>query len=211
MGSETMSYWVEIMDDLVPAGSSPLQWDGPMEALHKQISFMLLMSSILLALVIGNFSQISYLILIFLFIILTMQITVWSAFKRKSMNALVPAMFNLLLTVVLFSLISIYFLALGISLGDLFYILIGIVTLFTTMNAWRRLGVLRDPVYQAWYNGNKIDLTSMSLNSETVVSCVHCESILAIEISKFTMNLECPTCNKSLVLDETKLQLMEEE
>ena len=42
MGSETMSYWVEIMDDLVPAGSSPLQWDGPMEALHKQISFMLL-------------------------------------------------------------------------------------------------------------------------------------------------------------------------
>ena len=54
MGSETMSYWVEIMDDLVPAGSSPLQWDGPMEALHKQISFMLLMSSILLALEIGR-------------------------------------------------------------------------------------------------------------------------------------------------------------
>ena len=51
----------------------------------------------------------------------------------------------------------------------------------------------------------------MSLNSETVVSCIHCESILAIEISKFTMNLECPTCNKSLVLDETKLELMEEE
>ena len=47
MGSETMSYWVEIMDDLVPAGSSPLQWDGPMEALHKQISFMLLMLSLI--------------------------------------------------------------------------------------------------------------------------------------------------------------------
>ena len=51
------------MDELIPAGSTPLDWDGPMEGLHKQISFMLLMSSILLALVIGNFSQISYLIL----------------------------------------------------------------------------------------------------------------------------------------------------
>ena len=211
MGSETMRCWVKIMDDLVPAGSSPLHWDGPMEGLHKQISFMLLMSSILLALVIGNFSQISYLILIFLFIVLTMQITVWSAFKRKSKNALIPAMFNLLLTVVLFSLISIYFISLGISVGDLFYLLIGIVTLFTTMSAWRRLGVLRDPVYKAWYNGYKIDLNLMSLSTETVVSCVHCESILAIEMSKFTINLECPTCNKPLVLDDTRMELIEEE
>jgi len=211
MGSESMSFWVKIMDELIPAGSSPLDWDGPMEGLHKQISFMLLMSSILLALVVGNFSQISYLILVFLFVVLTMQITVWSAFKRKSKGALIPAMFNLLLSVVLFSLVSIYFISIGISMGDLFYLLIGIVTLFTTMSAWRRLGVLRDPVYQAWYKGYKIDLDLMSLSTETVVSCINCDSILAIEISKFTIDLECPTCNKPLVSDETRFELMEEE
>ena len=96
-------------------------------------------------------------------------------------------------------------------MGDLFYLLIGIVTLFTTMSAWRRLGVLRDPVYQAWYNGYKIDLDLMSLSTETVVSCINCESILAIEISKFSINLECPTCKKPLVSEETRIELMEEE
>ena len=199
------------MDELIPAGSSPQQWDSPMESIHKQIAFMLLMSSILFAMVLGNFGQLSYLILVFLFVMLTMQIMVWSAFKRKSKNALMPAMLNLLLSVVLFSLVSIYFISLGISMGDMLYLLIGVITLFTTTTSWKRLGVLRDPVYQAWYNGYKIDLDAMSFRSETVASCYNCESILAIEIEKFTLDLLCPTCNLPLLSDKTKLELFEEE
>ena len=103
------------MDDLVPAGSTPDQWDGPMEGIHKQISFMLLMTSILFAMIVGNFSQLSYFIMIFLFVMLTIQIIVWSSFKRKSKNALMPAMLNLLFSIVLFSLVSIYFISFGIQ------------------------------------------------------------------------------------------------
>ena len=199
-----------MMEDLVPAGSSPQQWDGPLESIHRQISFMLIMSSLLFALVVGNFSQLSYIVLIFVFVLLTVQIIVWSAFKRKSKNALMPAMLNLLLAVVLFTVVSIVFISIGIS-GDIFYLLIGVITLFTTTSCWRRLSILRDPVYQAWYMGYKIDLNNMSLDSETIVSCHNCESILAIEIPKFTIELKCPTCNKQLVSEETRLQLFEEE
>ena len=199
------------MEDLIPAGSSPRDWDGPMESIHKQISFMLLMSSILFAMVIGNLSQLSYVILVFLFIILTYKMFVWSSFKRKSKNALMPAMLNLLFSIVLFSLVSIYFISLGITFGDIIYLLIGVITLFTTTTSWKRLGVLRDPVYQAWYNGYKIDLNAMSLSSETIASCYNCESILAIELDKFTIDLICPTCDKPLVSNETKLELSEEE
>ena len=199
------------MDDLIPAGSSPQQWDSPMESIHKQIAFMLLISSMLFAMILGNFIQLSSFIFVFIFLMLTMQIMVWSAFKRKSKNALMPAMLNLLLSVVIFSLISLYFISLGISMGDILYLLIGVITLFTTTTAWRRLGVLRDPVYQAWYNGHKIDLNAMSYRSETVASCYNCESILAIELEKFTLDLLCPTCNSPLVSDETRLELFEEE
>jgi len=199
------------MEELIPAGSSPKDWDGPMESIHKQISFMLLMSSILFAMIIGNFINISYVILIFLFVILTMQITVWSAFKRKSENALMPAMLHLLFTIVLFLLVSIWFISVGITNGDLLYLLIGVITLFTTTTSWRRLGILRDPVYQAWYGGYKIDFNAMSSRNETVASCYNCESILAIEIEKFTLDLLCPTCNSPLVSDETRLELYEEE
>ena len=199
------------MDDLVPAGSTPDQWGGPMEAIHKQISFMLLMSSILFAMIIGNFSQLSYLIMIFLFVILTAQIIVWSSFKRKSKNALMPAMLHLLFSIVLFSLVSIYFISFGITFGDILYLLIGIITLYTTTTSWRRLGILRDPVYQAWYYGHKIDVKGMSFGNEIVASCYSCESILAIEIEKFTIDLKCPNCNSNLVSDETLSKLIEEE
>ena len=57
-----------MMEDLVPAGSSPHQWDGPLENIHRQISFMLFMSSLLFAMIVGNFSQLSYIVLIFVFI-----------------------------------------------------------------------------------------------------------------------------------------------
>tara|TARA_B100000287_G_scaffold424829_1_gene470162 strand:+ start:201 stop:800 length:600 start_codon:yes stop_codon:yes gene_type:complete len=199
------------MDDLVPAGSTPDQWDGPMEGIHKQISFMLLMTSILFAIIVGNFSQLSYFIMIFLFVMLTIQIIVWSSFKRKSKNALMPAMLNLLFSIVLFSLVSIYFISFGITFGDILFLLIGIITLYTTTTSWRRLGILRDPVYQAWYYGYKIDVNAMSFGNEVVASCYNCESILAIEIEKFAMDLKCPTCNLNLVSNETIFELSEEE
>ena len=199
-----------MMEDLVPAGSSPHQWDGPLESVHRQISFMLFMSSLLFAMIVGNFSQLSYIVLIFVFILLTIQIITWSAFKRKSKKALMPAMLNLLLSAVLFAVVSIVFISIGIT-GDIFYLLIGAITLFTTSSCWRRLSILRDPVYQAWYRGYKIDLNNMSLDSETMVSCYNCEAILAIEIPKFTIELTCPTCNKPLVSKETRIQLLEEE
>ena len=199
------------MEDLVPAGSTPQQWEGPMENIHKQISFMLLMSSLLFAIIIGNFIQISYVIMAFLFIILTTHMIILSACRRKSKNAFMPAMLHLLLSIGLFSLVSIYFISLGITFGDIFYLLIGVITLFTTTTSWRRLSILRDPVYQAWYNGHKIDLNAMSLTTETIVTCYNCESILAIEMAKFSMDLVCPMCNSSLVSEETKLQLNEEE
>ena len=65
-----------MMEDLVPAGSSPHQWDDPLESVHRQISFMLFMSSLLFAMIVGNLVKTN----------LTIQINPAVSVIRTSMN-----------------------------------------------------------------------------------------------------------------------------
>ena len=199
------------MDDLIPAGTNPHHWDGPMESLHRQISFSILFTAILFMILTLFVNINSKYILGSIFILITGQLMIWSSFKRKSEFALMPAILNLLICTVLFSTMSIFCLALGLSFGDFSYLLSGILFLLATSSSWKRLKILRDPVYQGWYKGLKIDFDAMSMNAETVVSCHICESILAIETSKFTIDLKCPMCENYLVSNSTRDVLFEEE
>ncbi len=199
------------MDDLIPAGTTPHHWEGPMESLHRQISFSLIFTAILFMILtlILNINSIIILSLIYFFV--AFQFTVWSTFKKKSNGALMPAMLNLLICSVLFGSMSLFCLALGLSYGDFSYLLSGILFLLATSSSWKRLRILRDPIFRGWYNGLKINFEAMKINEETIVSCHSCESILAIDTNKFSIDLKCPTCNMYLVSELTRNMLLEEE
>lgn len=187
------------MDELVPAGSTPSSWEGPMEQIHRQLAFMLLMSSALLALILGNFASISIVLLVGIGAVLTIQITIWSTFRRRHPRALDPAMLSYLVCTVAFALFSALALTMGI-LGNLSFLLLGLVTMFTTVSCWRRIKVLRDPIFRAWYAGLDVELNRLSLRSgEVMATCPNCRSVLALLVSGLTLDEVCPNCSAPLV------------
>ena len=211
MGSESMTFWVCSMEELIPAGTNPHQWEGPMESLHRQISFSLVFTAILFIILTLILNINSMIILGIVYFFIATQLTVWSSFKKKSKNAIMPAMLNLLICSVLFGSMSVFCLALGLSFGDFSYLLSGVLFLLATSSSWKRLRILRDPIFKGWYQGLKINFEAMRLNRETVVSCHNCESILAIDVTKFGIDLKCPTCNDYLVSELTINSFTEEE
>lgn len=173
-----------------------------MEQIHRQLSFMLVMSSALLALIIGSFLHLSSVLLVGIGVLLTVQISIWSAFRRKHPQALDPAMLSYLICAVSFALFSAAALSLGLS-GDMSYLLLGLVTMFTTVSCWKRIKVLRDAVFRAWYQGLGMELNRLSLRSgEVMASCPHCSSVLALIVSDLRKDEKCPNCSGQLVLSE---------
>lgn len=173
-----------------------------MEQIHRQLSLMLLMSSILLSLIIGMFVSISSVLLWGITALLIIQVSIWSAFRRRHPSALDPAMLSYLICTVSFSLFSIAALSVGLS-GDPSFLLIGLVTMFTTVTCWRRVKILRDEIFRIWYQGMNIDLTRFSLyTGEVMAACPHCMSILALTISEMRSDEKCPNCQGELVSSE---------
>ena len=190
------------MDELIPAGSTPTSWEGPMEQIHRQLAFMLLMSSALLALILGNLAVISNVLLIGIGAVLATQITIWSTFRRKHPYALDPAMLSYLVCTVSFALFSTLALTMGLA-GDLSFLLLGLVTMFTTVSCWRRIKVLRDPVYRAWYAGSEVELNRLSLRTgEVMATCPNCRSVLALMVNGLSLDEVCPNCSAPLVSKE---------
>ena len=173
-----------------------------MEQIHRQLAFMLLMSSALLALILGNLAAISYVLLFGIGAVLSIQIAIWSAFRRKHPGALDPAMLSYLVCTVTFALFSAMALTMGIA-GDLSFLLLGLVTMFTTVSCWRRIKVLRDPIYRAWFGGLEIELNRLSLRSgEAMATCPNCRSVLALMVEGLTPHEVCPNCSAPLVSSE---------
>ena len=96
-------------------------------------------------------------------------------------------------------------------IGDILYIVMSALLIFTTVATWKRLQVLRNPIFKTWYLGLGSPIIESNLGvGEMLAYCPHCRSILAIKPQLLCVNDKCPHCSKNLVLEETA-KIFEEE
>ena len=193
----------------LPQNNSLLPSQDPLMALHRQIYWVMLgtiglLSLICYSLINAVFASKGW-VVIFPCIILGMG---WSAFRNKKLWAYPFAVGLNAVGVMLFALIGLFLI---ISL-DGFSILIGVLMIFSSVQSWRRLTVMRNPLFKAWYLGLNIPMMGMGLDEgEIYASCPHCSSVLAIQPTKLTVKDTCPSCHGPLISGETIRQLNEEE
>lgn len=135
---------------------------------------------------------------------------IWSAFRNRRS-------FALPLVISLFTISTLLFLALAIlslsSGGDLSSVILGVLLLFMTWSSFKRIILLRHPMFRAWYNNQDMPLDGQSSleEGEMIASCPHCFSALAIKPMLLAPGDNCPHCMRPLVLQETIDKLCEEE
>jgi hypothetical protein len=197
-------------NELVMAGSVPTAHSKhPLEALHRQISFVMIGTIFLFALfvwsILNGISSGFGWVAILPCIILGM---IWSGFRNRREWAYPFAVALNAAAIVLFGLMSIIFL----MSGDVLSVLLGILLLFTAIASTRRLNIMRNTLFKAWYLGMEIPMYGMNLQQgEIYASCPHCSSILAIKPVLLSQDEQCPSCGEKLVSEETALRVKEEE
>jgi hypothetical protein len=197
-------------DELVMAGSVPTSHSQhPLEALHRQISFVMIGTIFLFALfvwsILNGISSGFGWVAILPCIILGM---IWSGFRNRKEWAYPFAVGLNAAAIVLFGLMSIIFLL----SGDALSMLLGILLLFTAIASTRRLNVMRNTLFKAWYLGLEIPMYGMNLQQgEIYASCPHCSSILAIKPARLSQDDKCPSCGDNLVSEESAQRVKEEE
>ena len=196
-------------EEMVMAGSAPATPRHPLEMLHRQISAIMIGTIVLLALFIWTmvnqiapgFAWLS----IFPCVILGI---IWSGFRRRRQWAFPFAVALNSVAVVLFGLFSIIFLL----SGDALSMLLGILLLFTAIASAKRLSVMRNSLFKAWYLGMNLPMVGMDLqDGEMYASCPHCASVLAIRPTMLSADDTCPSCSGALVLTSTRQRLHPEE
>ena len=197
-------------NELVMAGSVPTNHSQhPLEALHRQISFVMIGTIFLFALfvwsILNGISSGFGWVVIFPCIILGM---IWSGFRNRKEWAYPFAVGLNAAAIVLFGLISIMFLL----SGDALSMLLGILLLFTAIASTRRLNIMRNALFKAWYLGLEIPMYGMNLQQgEIYASCPNCSSILAIRPAQLSHDDDCPSCGSNLVSEDTVQRVREEE
>ena len=197
-------------NELVMAGSVPTNHSQhPLEALHRQISFVMVGTIFLFALfvwsILNGISSGFGWVVIFPCIILGM---IWSGFRNRKEWAYPFAVGLNAAAIVLFGLMSIMFLL----SGDALSMLLGILLLFTAIASTRRLNIMRNTLFKAWYLGLEIPMYGMDLQQgEIYASCPHCSSILAIRPAQLSHDDDCPSCGERLVSEDTIQRVREEE
>lgn len=187
-------------NELVMAGSVPNSTQHPLEVLHRQISFVMVGTIVLFFLFVwtimntissgfGWFSLFPCIILVL----------IWSGFKNRKEWAYPFAVALNAAAIVLFGILSFMF----IFSGDLLSLLLGVLLLFTAVSSIRRLNIMRNPLFKAWYLGMELPIHGAGLaEGEIYASCPHCSSILAIRPLQLTRDDKCPSCGQALVLSE---------
>ena len=197
-------------NEMVMAGSVPTNHsEHPLEALHRQISFVMIGTIFLFAIFVWSildgvapgFGWVAIIPCIILGMI-------WSGFRNRREWAYPFAVGLNAAAIVLFGLLSIAFLL----SGDAISMLLGILLLFTAIASTRRLNIMRNTLFKAWYLGLEIPMYGMNLQQgEIYASCPHCSSILAIRPDRLSPEDKCPSCGGNLVSEETAQRVDEEE
>jgi len=202
-------------EELIPAGSVPEKPMGKLDQVHRQIAFTLLTSTILLALMVYIFtSVISTEIMMIMMLPLVLQFFVWYNFRSKVEWAFRPAMLCFAASIGIFALLGFIFIISGLMSGQFGDLLLGVLLCFSATASMKRLQVLRNKIFQAWYFGNVNLNDSLNLTSDEVMAyCKNCLSVLAIRPFSMDPHSKCPNCQGQLVSKETlnRLGIFEEE
>ena len=187
-------------NELVMAGGVPNSTQHPLEVLHRQISFVMIGTIFLFALFVWTiFNTISSgfgWVSLFPCIILGV---IWSGFKNRREWAYPFAVALNAAAIVLFGILAFMF----IFSGDMLSLLLGVLLMFTAVSSIRRLNIMRNVLFKAWYLGMEIPIHGTGLaEGEIYASCPHCSSILAIRPMQLTRDDDCPSCGQPLVISQ---------
>ena len=202
-------------EELIPAGSVPEKPMGKLDQVHRQIAFTLLTSTLLLALMVYIFtSLLSTEIMLAMMLPLVLQFFVWYNFRSKTEWAFRPAMLCFATSIGVFALLGLIFILSGLMSGQFGDLLLGVLLCFSATASVKRLQILRNKIFQAWYFGNVNINESLNLSSDEVMGyCKSCLSVLAIRPFTMDPNSICPNCKSALVSKDTlvRLGMFEEE
>ena len=186
---------------MVLAGSVPGRSNHPLENAHRQT--IVVLAGALVMLLFLAWSVLSFINPVAsYFTILPSAIAafLWGSFRRKRPFALPFVIATFTISSLLFLLFSV----LTITSGGTGLIL-GVLMLFMAWSSFKRLLLLKHPLFRAWYSGQGMNLPNQSQlkEGEMIASCPHCESTLAIIPMLLTPEDNCPHCMRPLVLSET--------
>ena len=196
---------VQSGDDIVFAGSVPEQFDDPLSRLHRQTSNLVLATTLMIGLLMwGVISNVAtnaiYLIPIPLFFLGW----IWYAFKSRRQFALVLAQLQLGFASLIFAIFGVAHLLQGLD-GSIWDLLLGGLMVYMTISTFRRMSLLSNHLFVAWYRGENLpfDATSNLATGEILAMCPHCSSVLAIKPELLSAKDKCPNCSGDLVTDAT--------
>ena len=139
---------------------------------------------------------------------LLLQFYVWYNFRSKKEWAFRPTMLCFSVSIGIFALLGLIFIVSGLMSGEFGDLLLGILLCFSVTASVKRLQILRNKIFQAWYFGNVNLNDSLNLSDDEVMAyCQTCLSVLAIRPLTMNHNSKCPNCNSKLVNDDTLKQL----
>jgi hypothetical protein len=192
---------VQSSDDIVFAGSVPEQFNDPLSRLHQQTSNLVMATTLMIGLLLwGLLSTIApsstYLIpipLIFLG-------WIWYSFKSRRPYALVLAQLQLGFSSLIFAVFGVSHLLQGLS-GSIWDLLLGGLMVYMTISTFRRMSLLSNNLFVAWYRGENLpfDAQSNLTAGEILAMCPHCSSVLAIQPGLLSPKDKCPNCEGDLV------------
>jgi len=87
----------------------------------------------------------------------------------------------------------------------------GMLLGFIAFSTLRRARMIRHPLFQAWYRGESMQLSGVSIAvDEMLARCPSCASILAIRPAMLGVDDTCPQCGGQLISDAARAAMEEE-
>jgi hypothetical protein len=192
---------VQSGDDIVFAGSVPEQFNDPLSRLHQQTSNLVLATTLMIGLLSwGVLSTIASSAIYLISVPLFCLGWIWYAFKSRRSYALVLAQLQLGFASLIFAIFGVIYLLQGLA-GSIWDLLLGGLMVYMTISTFRRMSLLSNHLFVAWYRGDNLpfDATSNLAAGEILAMCPHCSSVLAIQPELLSAKDKCPNCSGDLV------------
>jgi uncharacterized membrane protein (DUF2068 family) len=180
-------------DEMILAGSRPTH-GNPIDALHKRVSFVLLIDSFVLFWIASNFVS-----PVLALIPAIVGGIIWFMYRSKADWAywFAPLLMGLISGLFcIFLFINVYALFAGSGGSWLITLLIG----WATFSSIRFIRIHFHPVYKMGYSGHSVHNEGIQLDpNEMLAACPTCLAVLAVNPLLLSPDDSCPHCESPLV------------
>lgn len=185
-------------DEMILAGSRPTH-GNPIDALHKRVSFVLLIDSFVLFWIASNFVS-----PVLALIPAIVGGIIWFMYRSKADWAywFAPLLMGLISGLFcIFLFINVYALFAGSGGSWLITLLIG----WATFSSIRFIRIHFHPVYKMGYSGHSVYDEGIQLEAnEMLAACPTCLAVLAVNPLLLSPDDSCPHCGSPLVTNDSE-------